>query len=49
MILLALLVNWLTLWHDSNSHAAAARGVKAFANKKYAEAVRHFEKANAAG
>ena len=47
MILIALLVNWLTFWRDTNAHAANARGVKAFAAKKYADAAASFEKANA--
>ena len=46
-MILALLVNWLTFWRDTNSHAASARGVKAFSNKKYADAVKSFDKANA--
>lgn len=39
---LLLAVNLLQLWRDSNSHAANARGVKAHATKKYAEAVKSF-------
>src|SRR5258706_3246716 len=46
-MILALLVNWLTFWRDTNSHAAAARGVKAFSQKKYPDAVKSFAKANA--
>jgi len=41
------LLTWLTFWRDTNSHAATARGVKAFSNKKYADAVKSFGKANA--
>ena len=46
MIAALLMVNWLTFWRDTNSHAATARGVKAFSNKKYADAVKSFDKAN---
>ena len=46
MILAVLLVNWLTFWRDSNSHAAAARGAKAYAAKKYAVAAEAYRKAN---
>jgi tetratricopeptide (TPR) repeat protein len=46
MILIVLLVNWLTFWRDTNSHAATARGAKAFAQKKYPAAVDSFRKAN---
>src|SRR5207249_6518714 len=35
------------LWRDTNSHAATANGVKAFAQKKYADAVKSFSAANA--
>ena len=40
----ALLLVWnlAQLWHDTNSHAANARGVKAFAQKKYEQAVKAF-------
>jgi len=34
-------------WHDTNSHAATQRGVKAFVQKKYAASVSAFDKANA--
>ena len=47
MIAALLMVNWLTFWRDTNSHAATARGVKAFSDKKYADAVKSFHKANA--
>jgi len=47
MILLALLVNWLTFWRETNSHAATARGSKAYEQKKYSAAVDAFRKANA--
>jgi Ca-activated chloride channel family protein len=45
----ALLIVWNAahLWRDTNSHAATARGVKAFAQKKYPEAVSSFGSANA--
>ncbi len=44
-----LLLAWniAQLWRDSNSHAATAHGVKAFAQKKYADAVKDFGAANA--
>jgi Ca-activated chloride channel homolog len=32
-------------WHDTNSHAASARGRKAYAEGKYAEAVKEFARA----
>jgi tetratricopeptide (TPR) repeat protein len=47
VILALLIVNWLTLWRDTNSHAATARGVKAFEQKKYGDAVKSFQKASA--
>jgi tetratricopeptide (TPR) repeat protein len=47
MILIVLVVNWLTFWRDTNSHAATARGTRAFAQKKYPAAVDSFRKANA--
>jgi len=34
-------------WHDTNSHAATARGVEAFVHKRYDAAVAAFGKANA--
>ncbi len=43
-ILLAL--NLAQLWRDTNSHAATAHGVKAFATKQYAAATAAFAKAN---
>jgi tetratricopeptide (TPR) repeat protein len=44
-----LLLAWnvAQLWRDTNSHAANAQGVKAFAQKKYTEAVKDFGSANA--
>jgi len=44
-----LLLAWniAQLWRDTNSHAANAHGVKAFAQKKYGEAVKDFGAANA--
>ena len=47
MILIVLIANWLTFWRDTNSHAATARGVKAFTEKKYRLAADSFRKANA--
>ena len=47
MILALLVVNWLTFWRETNSHAATAHGVKAFGDKKYPDAVTSFRKANA--
>jgi tetratricopeptide (TPR) repeat protein len=47
MMVIVLFLNWLTLWRDTNSHAATARGVKAFAQKKYADATKSFARANA--
>ena len=47
MIALLLLWNLAQLWHDTNSHAANARGVKAFAQKKYEQSVKAFGDANA--
>jgi tetratricopeptide (TPR) repeat protein len=45
-MIVALVVTWLTFWRDTNSHAATARGVKAFAQKKYPDAVKSFAKAS---
>ncbi len=44
----ALLVMWniAQLWRETNSHAAVAHGVKAFAQKKYSDAVKQFATAN---
>src|SRR6266568_2374578 len=39
---LLLLWNLTQLWRDTNSHAANARGVKAFAQKKYEQSVKAF-------
>ncbi|MDQ6800710.1 MAG: hypothetical protein M3041_07715 [Acidobacteriota bacterium] len=39
--------NFAQLWRDTNSHAANAHGVKAFAQKNYADAVKDFGTANA--
>ncbi len=47
MILALLIVNWLTFWRDTSSHAATAHGVEAFQQKKYGDAVKSFQKANA--
>ena len=44
MAALLLAFNLLDLWRDTNSHAANARGVKAYAQKKYAEAASAFAK-----
>ena len=46
MIAALLIVNWLTFWRDTNSHAATAHGVKSFAQKKYSDAAKSFAKAN---
>jgi len=48
-VIAVLLLAWniAQLWRDSNSHAATAHGVKAFAQKKYADAVKDFGAANA--
>jgi len=45
-MIVALLISWMTFWRDTNSHAATARGTKAFAQKKYPAAVDAFRKAN---
>jgi len=44
----ALLVAWniAQLWRDTNSHASTSHGVKAFAQRKYADAVKDFASAN---
>jgi tetratricopeptide (TPR) repeat protein len=44
MIALLLAFNLLELWRDTNSHAANARGVDAFAHKRFAEAAADFGK-----
>ena len=44
MIVLLLAFNLLDLWRDTNSHAANARGVDAYAHQKYADAVSAFDK-----
>jgi len=47
MIAVLLLVwNLSQWWHDTNSHAANARGVKSFEQKKYAQAAKAFGDAN---
>jgi len=48
-VIAVLLLAWniAQLWRDSNSYAATAHGVKAFAQKKYADAVKDFGAANA--
>jgi tetratricopeptide (TPR) repeat protein len=47
-VTLALLLLWNLgqLWRDTNSHAANARGVKAFQHKKYDQSVKAFADAN---
>src|SRR5437762_1665259 len=47
MITLLIILNLAQLWRDTNSHAANARGVNEFTNKKYALSVKHFREANA--
>ena len=44
---LLLIWNLAQLWRNTNSHAANARGVKAFTQKKYEESVKAFGAANA--
>ncbi len=39
--------NLAQLWRETNSHAATAHGITAFAKKQYAAAVAAFDKANA--
>ena len=46
MIAALLIVNWLTFWRDTNTHAATARGVTSFTQKKYADAVKSFATVN---
>jgi len=48
-VIAVLLLAWniAQLWRDSNSHAANAHGVKAYAQKKYAVASKDFGTANA--
>ncbi len=46
MIAALLLASWLTWWRDTNSHAAAADGAKAWAKKQYPAAVDSYRKAN---
>lgn len=41
---LLLAINLLQYWRDTNSHAANAHGVEAFARQKYADAVAAFRK-----
>jgi tetratricopeptide (TPR) repeat protein len=41
---LLLAINLAQLWRDTNSHAANVRGVKAYAAKKYPDAVKAFTK-----
>ena len=43
---LLLIVNLAHFWHETNSHAATSRGVKAFANKKFDQSVKAFRDAN---
>ena len=47
MAVLLLAWNIAQLWRDTNSHAANAHGVKAFAQKNYADAVKDFGAAHA--
>ena len=42
---LLLVVNLASLWRETNSHSANARGVKAFATKKYDQSVKAFRDA----
>jgi len=42
---LLLIVNLASLWRDTNSHSANARGVKAFSNKKYEQSAKDFRDA----
>ena len=44
---LMLLWNLSQLWRETNSHAATSHGIKAFAQKKYADAAKSFGSANA--
>jgi tetratricopeptide (TPR) repeat protein len=46
MILLMIALNLPRLWHETNSHAATARGVKSFQQQKYSEAAAAFAQAN---
>ena len=43
---LLLIFNLAQLWRDTNSHAANARGVKEFADRKYTQSVKDFRDAN---
>jgi tetratricopeptide (TPR) repeat protein len=45
-MIVVLLVTWLSWWRDTNSHAAAARGAKAYAAKQYPAAVESYRKAS---
>ena len=45
--MIAALLLAINLWRETNSHAANARGVEAFAKRKYAEAVAAFSKQTA--
>src|SRR5436190_6169583 len=42
---LMLIVNFASLWRETNSHSANARGVKAFTSKKYDQSVKAFRDA----
>jgi len=44
---LMLLWNLSQLWRETNSHAATSHGIKAFTQKKYADAAKSFGSANA--
>ena len=43
---LLLIFNLAQLWRDTNSHAANARGVKEFGDRKYTQSVKEFRDAN---
>jgi Ca-activated chloride channel family protein len=45
----ALMIIWnlSQMWRETNSHAATSHGIKAFTQKKYADAVKNFSSANA--
>jgi len=46
---LLLIFNLAQFWHETNSHAANSRGVKAFAGKKYDQSVKAFRDASTLG
>lgn len=45
MTVIAFLLLSLTFWHETNSHASAARGVKAYEKKEYAKSAEAFARA----